>query len=327
MIKFGRLVTADLHGAAILAALCALADHLDRHGAPIDYQRRRELAAEIELLDPAAWTVMCRAGGTPAGGSWKLAHARLWLWETLTGSLPRQAPRTLRLDSPEFLGRHSRFALRLPAPTVRRLNEHARHLLDAHGCRHEPLTWSPSADAISLGQLPGPDPDAINPIRVHAALARQQTPRQTAADLGITPRAPALPRTQASPRNRRPLGTDRAAASPARHFALPRTATQTHRPGQLAAPDRDPLRHQPQDHPRRARRTRHPDPGRPTTPPREPASNLAVASIPKAPAGNTGSPRCPSIQDQCPSSIDSYRRRGRQARRDPQRAAAMTVAP
>ena len=186
MIKFGRLVTADPHGTVILAALCALADHLDRHGAPIDYQRRRELAVEIELLDPTAWTVMCRAGGTPAGGSWKLTHARLWLWETLTGSLPRQAPRLLRLDSPEFLARHTRFALRLPAPTVRRLNEHARRLLDAHGCRHEPFTWSPSADDISLGRLLGPDPDAIDPISVHAALARQQTPRQTAAELGIT---------------------------------------------------------------------------------------------------------------------------------------------
>jgi hypothetical protein len=186
MIKFGRLVTADPHGTAILAALCALADYLDRHGAPVDYQRRRELAAEIELLDPAAWTVMCRAGGTPAGGRRKLAHARLRLWETLTAGLPQQAPHSLRLDSPEFLARHSGFALHLPAPTVHRLNEHARRLLDAHGCRHEPLTWSPNADVISLGQLPGPDPEAVDPISVHATFARQRTPKQTAVDLGIT---------------------------------------------------------------------------------------------------------------------------------------------
>ena len=186
MVKFGRLVTADAHGTAILAALCALADRLDDDGAPIDYERRRNLASQIELLNRDAWTVMCRAGGIPAGGERKLAHARLWLWETISGGLPRQAPPTLRLNCPEFLARHSQIVLRLPAPTVRRLNEHARRLLDIHGCRHEPLSWSPRTNGIALDQLPGPDPDTIDPTRVHAAIARQQTPEQTAAELGIT---------------------------------------------------------------------------------------------------------------------------------------------
>lgn len=186
MVVFGRLITADPHGTAILAALCAIADSLDRHGAPIDYQRRRKLASEIELLDSETWTTMCRAGGTPAGGERKLAHARLWLWETLTGGLPRQAPPALRPNGPEFLPNHSRFALGLPAPTARRLGEHARRLLDAHDCQHEPLSWSPAADGIELGQLPGPDPDAIDPRNVHAAISRQPTPRRAAAKLGIT---------------------------------------------------------------------------------------------------------------------------------------------
>jgi len=55
----------------------------------------------------------------------------------------QQAPPQLRPDYPEFLTRHSRFARRLPTPTARRLKEHARRLLDAHGCCDEPLTWSP----------------------------------------------------------------------------------------------------------------------------------------------------------------------------------------
>jgi hypothetical protein len=92
MVRFGRLVTDDPHGTAILSALCALAEHLDRHGAPIDYDRRRTLASQIELLDLGAWTIMCRAGGRPARQGRKLAEARLWLWETLTGGLPQQAP-------------------------------------------------------------------------------------------------------------------------------------------------------------------------------------------------------------------------------------------
>ena len=167
-----QLLTAE-HGTAILAALCALTDQLDRHGAPIDYERRRTLASQIVLLDPDAWTVMCRAGGTPAGAGRKLADARLWLWETLTGGLPQQAPLSLRRESPEFLPSHARFALRLPGPTARGLLEHARRLLDAHGCHDEPLAWSPRSDAIRLERLPGPDPDAVDPDRVHAALARE----------------------------------------------------------------------------------------------------------------------------------------------------------
>jgi hypothetical protein len=155
MIKFGRVVSDDPHGTAILAALCALADNLDRDGAPIDYDRRRKLASEIELLDSDGWTVMCRAGGTPAGEGQKLAHARVWLWEILTGGLPQQAPSQPRCGYPEFLARHSRFARRLAAQTARRLKEHARRLLDAHDCCDEPLTWSPGGEGIALDQLPG----------------------------------------------------------------------------------------------------------------------------------------------------------------------------
>jgi hypothetical protein len=129
---------------------------------------------------------MCRAGGTPAGSDPKRAHARLWLWETLTGGLPRQAPPTLLPDQPEFLPAHSRFAPRLPAPTVQRLHQHARRLLDTHGCRHEPLTWSPSIDGIELDGLPGPDPDAIDPRAAHNAIANQPTLANAASELGIT---------------------------------------------------------------------------------------------------------------------------------------------
>jgi hypothetical protein len=186
MVIFGRLIVADPHGNAILAALCALAERLDQDGVPIDYQRRRQLTSNIELLDRRSWRVMCRAGGTPAGGAPKLAHARLWLWETLTGGLPRHAPSALRLATPEFLPDHYRFPLGLPAETVKRLNQHARHLLDTHGCADEPPTWSPSSDGITVDRLPGSDPDAIDPGAVHDAIDDQPTVRHTASELGIT---------------------------------------------------------------------------------------------------------------------------------------------
>ncbi|MGO9960568.1 MAG: TniQ family protein [Solirubrobacteraceae bacterium] len=186
LVTLGQLITDDPHGTAILAALCALADSLDRGGAPIDYERRRRLASATELLDSHAWRVMCRAAGTPAGAQPKLAHARLWLWETLTGGLPRQAPSPLGLGCPELLSRHSRFTFGPLAATVRRLAEHARRFLDIHGCHHEPLTWSPITDDIELDRLPGPDPDAIDPGSVHAAISTPPTPRRAAAKLGIT---------------------------------------------------------------------------------------------------------------------------------------------
>jgi hypothetical protein len=186
MVTFGRLVTADPRGTAILAALCAIAEMLDRNGAPIDYERRRQLASETELLASRAWKVMCRAGGAPAGGQPKLAHARVWLWETLTGGLPRQAPSQLSEGYPEFLSRHSRFALALPAATVRQLNDHARRLLNTHGCHHEPLTWSPGTGGITVDRLPGPDPDAIDPDQVRAAISAHPARQNAAAQLGIT---------------------------------------------------------------------------------------------------------------------------------------------
>lgn len=186
LVKFGQRVLADRHGDAILSTLCALAETLDRHGAPIDYERRRDLAARIELLDPRAWAIICRADGGRIGGRRKLTHARLWVWEALTGGLPKQAPPALRLARAEFLADHRRFSLVLPAATARRLEEHARHLLDRNGCCEEPLSWSPPVDGIRLGDLPGDDPDRIDPRRVHDAIATQPTPRDAAAESGIT---------------------------------------------------------------------------------------------------------------------------------------------
>lgn len=186
MVRFGQRVLADRHGEAILAALCALAESLDRDGAAIDYERRRELAAGIDLLDPRAWAIICRADGGFIGGRRKLTHVRLWIWEALTGGLPGQAPPALRLARPEFLPDHRRFALVLPATTARRLEEHARHLLDSHGCRDEPLTWSPPTEGIPHADLPGRDPDRIDPSRVHAAIATKRTPQLAAAAAGVT---------------------------------------------------------------------------------------------------------------------------------------------
>lgn len=185
--RLGRIITADKHATAILAAFCALAETLDRDDTPIDYDRRRAIANTIELLDMEAWTSICGAGGALSGAEFKLTAARLWLWETITGGLAEQAPVAARQRSEKMMfARYHQFALRLPRQTAQALLAHARELIDAHGCRQEPLTWSPPATGIEVDELPGPDPDALEPQAAHALLARHIAPEAVAEQLGIT---------------------------------------------------------------------------------------------------------------------------------------------
>jgi hypothetical protein len=60
-----QLIGRDPDGKTIIAALTMLAEHLDRHGAPIDYPRRDHLAASVELIDADSWDGICQAAGTP----------------------------------------------------------------------------------------------------------------------------------------------------------------------------------------------------------------------------------------------------------------------
>jgi hypothetical protein len=60
------------------------------------------------------YPVMCPAGGTPAGSDPKLAHARLWLWETCRQNPPIPIRAARQLARPEALtagGRSENFAL------------------------------------------------------------------------------------------------------------------------------------------------------------------------------------------------------------------------
>nr|MBA3746841.1 TniQ family protein [Solirubrobacterales bacterium] len=183
--RLGQIIAIDPCATAILHALCELTDELDRDGAPIDYERRRTVATELALLDAGTWAAMCRAGGTPTGSHFKLRAARLWLWETLTGGIAEQAPVALRPRTASEYQRYQRFALKLPGATIRRLLAHARILLDEHGFRDEPVTWSPAGEQITVEALPGPDPDALDADDALALLAKDITPGDAAAQLGV----------------------------------------------------------------------------------------------------------------------------------------------
>lgn len=129
---------------------------------------------------------MCAAAGIPTGGVLRLNQSRLWLWETLTGGLPHDAPAALRPSS-AGLGAYHSFALRLPARALALLDAHARRVLDENGCADEPLLWSPPihwTDVVE--ELPGCDPDSLDHTKVTALLGRNLPPRDVAATLGTT---------------------------------------------------------------------------------------------------------------------------------------------
>jgi DNA-binding MarR family transcriptional regulator len=147
--------------AAILRALTQLAESVDRHRTPIDYARRRHLAAAEPLIDRTQWDTICEEAGVPTGGQAKLTNAQRWIWETLTGGLLSDAPGGLELVDHSILGFHL-FALHLPTVAAAALDNHAARLLEQHGI-DEPLTWSPPLEWAEPTETPGVDPDSIDP--------------------------------------------------------------------------------------------------------------------------------------------------------------------
>ena len=184
--RLGRVIAEDPCAAAILNAFCVLADELDRRGSRIDYDRRRALCAETELIDGDTWAELSRANPTAPGEAFKLRVARLWLWETLTGGMAEQASALVAMELQHEIPRYLHLAFHLPGETVRRLTEHARGFLDTHGCHDEPLMWSPPGDLVAIGDLPGCDPDVLDPELVHAQLVRRMPLGDVAQQLGIT---------------------------------------------------------------------------------------------------------------------------------------------
>jgi hypothetical protein len=169
---------------AILRALTALADGLDAHGSPIDYSRRRQLVSSVELLSARDWDRICAHAGTPTGGDRKLARARIWLFEALTGSLFHAAPHELRAAAHSIVDYHQ-FGLRLPPQAASLLDSQATSLLAAAGI-DEPLTWSPPRDWVDLDGRPGPEPDDIDPDSVNRLLQANIGAVAVAERLGIS---------------------------------------------------------------------------------------------------------------------------------------------
>ena len=148
-------------GPDALRILTELAFALDAHDIPIDYQRRRDLAASTTLIDDATWTRMIRAAGMrlTRGG-----HARRYLYELLTGRNLNAAPQPYRLTSADSQARYNDFIIGMPASLATALTEHARRLLGAWGidepCNgsHLPAGSPPPAGPGQTPRTPTPPP-------------------------------------------------------------------------------------------------------------------------------------------------------------------------
>ncbi|MEY9997125.1 hypothetical protein ABIE67_009157 [Streptomyces sp. V4I8] len=156
--------------ADVMHALILLADHLDQHGSPIDYARRRALfssrARFVSLEDWQDLQHRLRSNHTP-----NIAHAQRWIFHTLTGSPPRFAHTDIAPATPAQRQQYQRFRWRILPTEAELLTYTARTILDEHGI-DEPLQWSPCLDAAGLRnlELPGPAPDGITVARLHQAV-------------------------------------------------------------------------------------------------------------------------------------------------------------
>lgn len=161
------------HGTAALQILTELALALDQRGVPIDYPRRRTLTATAELIDEPSWQRYCRGAQLRPGHSRRLAHARRYLYELLTGDSLSYAPPPYRLPTGTARIDYVDFWAALPADLVSVLHSHAERLLTAAGITDEPVTWEPPAHWVSITRWPGTDPNQTDPAPIHRALSRQ----------------------------------------------------------------------------------------------------------------------------------------------------------
>ena len=178
-----QLMLADPHWPQLAAALLRLADHLDTHGAPIDYERRGQLVYDA-LLPDDVWIGLCRRLGRPARKR-SATVARAVLFERLSGLPAEQAPGGV--DDNQFKSAVASFPRRLSPELSACLQQAAHDFLRAEGIDDEPLTWQPPLDLLADLSLPGPDPALVDLAALHRVVQEPDVPLEVVAErLDIT---------------------------------------------------------------------------------------------------------------------------------------------
>ncbi|MET8680702.1 TniQ family protein [Streptomyces sp. NPDC004647] len=170
----------------IQTALIHIADELDTHPAPIDYQRRRRIDY-THLLPDDQWAAIARQLGINRGSGTLARLFRNYLFLRISGLPSSMAPSTC---IPVNISARSQQAMRyrrLTAEVLAHLDHAAEEFLRRHHVVDEPVTWHPPADILHGLTLPGHHPSRID-IKVLHRLIRESemTATQAATHLGTT---------------------------------------------------------------------------------------------------------------------------------------------
>ncbi len=251
----------------VLTALCSLAHHLDDHGSPIDYERRRRLVPAAPI-SPDQWRELCYRTGTQPGEQLnnkttqapRYLNAQRYLNQLLTGADLTDPRHPLALRSAPDRSRYSAFPSSLTLDQRDALHQHAIGILHDLNI-DEPLTWEPPQQCAAGLDLPGRRLDDIDLEEVRRiVITEQQAPREAARQLNTTHPYPVRTRT-GPPRTPRvgQVIERRLLAPPSTgqgrpHHALPATRVRRrrqnpdpHRPGNRNPP---PHRRRPSPRPR-----------------------------------------------------------------------------
>lgn len=145
----------------IRQALHRLADYLRVHGAPINYQRRRQLSFD-GLLPQQAWQSICRRTQTRPEGC---ATSRQYLFERLSAltAFPSPLPKDQEVQYSSVL----RFPIRLTPELGEAMTRYALEFLATHGVRGEPAQWSPPMELLDGLRLPGVGTGTVDTNELH----------------------------------------------------------------------------------------------------------------------------------------------------------------
>ena len=164
---------------ASLAALTRLAAHLDQHGTPVDYQRRRLLGYDT-LLPDTRWIQICRGTGAIPGQQSRALTARRWLFERISGTPADLAPAAFAVTTPDQRARLDKFSALITPGLAVGLDSYAGAWLAGNHIDGEEVTWRPPARPAA--QRPGPA--RTRPFRLPA----RPDPQADYAPPDVTPR-------------------------------------------------------------------------------------------------------------------------------------------
>ncbi|HJQ45768.1 MAG TPA: TniQ family protein [Amycolatopsis sp.] len=151
---------AQLGHDTVFPALCELADNLDQHGSPIDYERRRQLITP-DLLSEEQWRRICRDTRIHPGLGRRLLDAQRYLVTLLTGNDLNDPQQPLKFNSANDRGVFTSFITTLSTSVRQALHQHAAEYLHNLGI-DEPVAWEPPREWAPSLVPPGREPADID---------------------------------------------------------------------------------------------------------------------------------------------------------------------